>query len=468
LIILASALLAPVLDDSPLTKYKQTVLLIASGALLALSFFTRQSSGAIFFPLFVAVIFVFCVKNTNIALTVRSLIAFLTGFAVIAFVFVAWLSRHGALTSYFQQVFFSTSSKGRTIDILFRFIARISPLVDPSTLLLLFIAACLLVWFLYSNAAIGPSIGGQFKDNSFLLTLVSTTFVAAYLCAHLIHKKIFAVNRLTQYILLLTFVTTAVNFVIFCARWTRDHRDSRNTFYLFSSLISFAWMYAHGMSGVLEVHALLPGLPFLILLVLGWIEPGRRRTIVRTVVLIGGAIVVLGVSSARFATPYYWWGWREPDVRTATFETRIPKLEGFYLSESTKREYEMVYDLVLKNTTEHEEVFTFPHILLFNVMTSRINTNFSPVTYFDVCTDPYARETANYVARIKPRVIVVMNFPEDAWSVHEQLFRGGRLSGQREIVAIIKRMKDQGLYETVYVCSIPGNYPIEVLVRVGD
>ncbi len=115
---------------------------------------------------------------------------------------------------------------------------------------------------------------------------------------------------------------------------------------------------------------------------------------------------------------------------------------------------------------EDEVISTFPHMPLFYLLADRKRETFSAVHYFDVCSDALAISDARIIGRIKPKVIVVMYFPESAWRFHEDIFRGGQRSGQRDLMDLIDRFKNDGEYKSVRRYSTSGNnYDIEVLVK---
>ena len=130
----------------------------------------------------------------------------------------------------------------------------------------------------------------------------------------------------------------------------------------------------------------------------------------------------------------------------------------------------MIYNDIVNNTSEQDEVFVFPHMLIFNVMSGRTNSNFVPVTWFDVCPDQYAISTAEWIERTRPKIIINMIISKLAIDVHEKLFRNGNKSGQREIMKVINELKMNGDYVVIDTFNGSGDspdWPIEILLRKG-
>jgi hypothetical protein len=209
---------------------------------------------------------------------------------------------------------------------------------------------------------------------------------------------------------------------------------------------SVVWMWAHGMSGSIEEHAVSLALPIMICVLLSVPAVGMwlKAAVVSLVVLM-----LLPLTTAqRLSVPYWWWGWAEPPItRTNDVPINVDRLQGFRVSQRTATAIETVDDLIRTNTTVDSTVYTFPHLTLFNTLTGRLNTGtFASVHYWDVCPDAVASADARRLAANPPDIIVWTNMGEDVWTTHEDLFRNGQRSGQRDIQEVV-----QGLVATDYV-----------------
>jgi hypothetical protein len=455
-------------------SFKNEILIFITGILSALTFFTKQSSGLLISILYLGIIFVHYYRTSGILISIKKTIIYLSGFCLISSVVLGFIYFNGASDSYYHIVFGSTSSKGSILSILFGFIPRlfVSKFVVILLILIALMISFIAYWgFKYYETRCNKTDTGISKKNLIIISIFTFFTVTAVIIPYIIATSKFQwiIVRLLQLIqsktVLVTFLALFCLIVIFFMKWIKQPDDKINNYYLLTSLFSFTCMYSHGMSGVLEIHSILPALPFLMVLLFKIFEQIAYGKVLQLILVVFSLMSVFLVVGDRYCRPYYWWGWGEPDVREAKYTTSIPMLHGMYLSPSTKNAYEKIYSMIKDNTKENDELFTFPHIVFFNVISGRMNTNYSPVTYFDVCSDEYALKTVDYLRAAKPRMIIVMNFPEDAWVVHEVIFREGRKSGQRKIVDLIWGMAKSGIYRKIDTVQVSGCYPIDIFLR---
>jgi hypothetical protein len=171
----------------------------------------------------------------------------------------------------------------------------------------------------------------------------------------------------------------------------------------------------------------------------------------------------------RFTTPYSWWGGYEPRVQLGYVSLNIPRLKHIYLSPPTARLYREVCSYIQTRSKPTDEVYFFPHLAIFNVLTERTNSCFVPIAFFDVCPDAAALQAAEYLQSKKPQLIVWMQLQENVWTTHEKMYREGKPSGQRQIAAAIEALKARGDYVVVYQSHDVGGYdPVEILMRKAD
>ena len=232
--------------------------------------------------------------------------------------------------------------------------------------------------------------------------------------------------------------------LVLVVRVIRAPANRRTTSLLFVAAAAAAVMYAHGLSYTIEEHAAAPGLGLMVGLALEADTLWRRgKTIVVCVFCVA---LLLTCAAQRYAWPYEWWGWREPAIALATTTPNLPDLAGFRLSPSTNTAIDEVTSLVDQNASRQGGVFTFPSIPLFYVLSGHYPTTFSLVHYWDVCPDWVARADAQRLLADPPAVIVVLDMPPWVWKFHEDAFRGGRPSGQRQIAAALQQIVTHGRY----------------------
>jgi len=147
-------------------------------------------------------------------------------------------------------------------------------------------------------------------------------------------------------------------------------------------------------------------------------------------------VLISGLSAAqRISVPYNWYGWVDaPLSEEDYYRIDLAGMEGFRVNKKTKVTLEQVTKLIKKNSDRNDFIFSFPHIKLYNILSARMRMDtFVPCYWFDVCSDAYADIDAELLKTLAPDILVLCDVGEDAWKIHENLFRGGNLSSQRKI-----------------------------------
>jgi len=478
-----------------------------------LAFFTKQSSGLMLLLITTLALIVQGLRTETKSELLKRTCAYLSGLLTVSAPILIWLYSGKALNSYYVQVFKSSSSKGSPEQIILGFVPRLFEHINIPILLVF--SSLLFSILIYHHFFTDLQKVKRNKNRSpeikigILFLMILIAFIYPLVSKKLIYGIRFVnYDNMARVIILITFVGVLISFSKSLLKWLKNCDNQRNNFVLLTGLFCFGWMYGHGMSGVLEVHSLLPAFPFLMLLVSQgsdlsnmplspegnknsfcvrkkkWLPssrmafrvaeacteyrtPGMYRILIFSGMGILFAFVII-IASTRYAIPFCWWGWQEGSIKTAKLSSTIPALHGIKLSPESHTFYSEAYQKIIVNTEAGDDVFFFPHISALNVMTNRKHNNFIPITYFDVCSDEYAEMTAQYLEQSPPKIIILMDFPEEAWKIHENIFRGGKRSGQRKIQNVIENFKQSNRYEIVYSAKIPHNYPVEILRRKDE
>jgi hypothetical protein len=147
---------------------------------------------------------------------------------------------------------------------------------------------------------------------------------------------------------------------------------------------------------------------------------------------------------AKLTRPFSWSGWTEPNVTRATETSELPLLRGLRLSPETKSFVETVTAAVRASSAPQDEVLVFPHMPVFYLLSERRPATFGPVHFFDVCPDALARDDAARIRAHPPKVIVFFRHTEAEIATAEEVFRAGRSSGQRDLIAAIEDLTRDG------------------------
>lgn len=130
----------------------------------------------------------------------------------------------------------------------------------------------------------------------------------------------------------------------------------------------------------------------------------------------------------------------------AVYEYTDPLLVGITGDEAQTQVLNEIYELIQTNKRDGDTMYTFPHINYFNVMANLNSPTFCKVHYFDVCSDEQAILDANTLQQKLPTFIVWQEFTENEWATHEAIFRGGNLSGQRQLRDVVDKYTKNGTY----------------------
>ena len=442
---------------------------ILAGASVALLFFTKQSIGLVFFVGLLTILLVYYLRLNRFRALLIAFGYYLMGFACVVISMISWLAINHAIKPYYNIIFLASESKGSLLSILFGFVPRLLKLLDPLyvTLMVIGISFTYILDRYNNRSKIYSYIDEKPLYHAYAIMVVicyAYAYINKYLISHL--WLIDNIYNISQYIILLSSLSLISAIIYYQWLWYVKPHDNIYKVKLYWVVIGILLFYSHGMSGILEVQAFVFGLPLSILLWWSTYNNLKIRRYVKGVSILIGLLIIFLLTSIKYVRPYYWWGWGEPDVRAAKEVSSIPALRGMRISLRTKQIYEQIYLLVNTNTSSEDEVFFFPHNALLNVLTEKTYSAYTPVCYFDVCADQYAIQVANYLERNKPKMILYMNFPEKAWKTHEEIFREGKTSGQREIQKTITRLTKEGYYQKIALIEDATNYPIEILKRI--
>ena len=211
--------------------------------------------------------------------------------------------------------------------------------------------------------------------------------------------------------------------------------NKKNSYYylLFPSIILLLFMGVSFISARLEELYAVIIMPVFICIL---IENVINKNQIKNLIIYGSCICLCLICLLeKLFIPYDWHSWTMQSVLPSVNKTRainIKGLNGFLIADSDATSYENIIQEILENSEDNDTLYQFPNVLLFNVLTER-ETIYAAVPYFDVCPDNLAEESAEYLENNMPELVLYSELNEGRWSIHEQLFRNGNLSGQRKI-----------------------------------
>ena len=108
---------------------------------------------------------------------------------------------------------------------------------------------------------------------------------------------------------------------------------------------------------------------------------------------------------------------------------------------------------------------TYPEMGVLYTLTDRSPPTFAGSHNIDVVNDAFAREEAARVLRARPAVIVYYELPKSAVYWEELVWRGGKPSGQRDLVGAAVRSLTASYHLAGTYVIAPGDPPIMVYVK---
>lgn len=161
---------------------------------------------------------------------------------------------------------------------------------------------------------------------------------------------------------------------------------------------------------------------------------GEKDSFTKYIIICLSLFIVGTVASQKIVNAYSWWGWNEEVLKiNEKYSINIPGLEGYRVSKNTKNMYEKMYRVLKENSDSKSVIYGFPHVKIFNVLLHNTNmNNFVPVPFYDVTADKYATDDAKLLKKNPPDIVIWVDMP-DCMEIHENIFRGGKPLGQRNI-----------------------------------
>ena len=426
---------------------RDLIIACTAGVLAGLGFMTKQSTG-LFVTAALGAVLLIASFRLNKPMSKLSVPVYIAGWLCPVAACFSWLASKGAFRSYVEQVYRgASSSKGSVLGVLFSFYTR----AFTARYCIAFLVMCFAVYLsriLFKDRGLDPAeerSGQAGTARAWVAVIAASLFCFLF---PILYRPIFgAYPSQPFYVLKLCvihisfYVSILASIVLFIRVWTARERGRDLQLFLLS-IVSLSIMYAHGLSFTLEEHAVIPSIGLMFAVLLPLVKGPARLKAVALYACCFTLIFFCAVQ--KYAWPYEWWGWREPNILDATQKSTIGALKGFRVSPLTNEVITGVTALTKKYSAKDDTIFTYPHIPIFYVLSGRYPSTFALVHYFDVCPDSYAIRDAAELFRKPPAVIVNLEFPEWVWKFHEDAFRKGALSGQRKIAAAIDQLTRGG------------------------
>jgi hypothetical protein len=229
-------------------------------------------------------------------------------------------------------------------------------------------------------------------------------------------------------------------------------------------ITSVFWTYSCGMSWNIAEQSLIPSLGLLLAFCYDRIQFRQTRVFSLVALITSLAIISLGAWH-KWNLAFNWEGWFEEVSEHGAHSTH-PEIAAYTLNPSEIVIYDSILDDIAKYTKPGEAIVTFPTIPLFNYVGGHPQPTFAPVHYWDVCPDDVARRDAQRVLLARPRMIVELRLADWVWKEHDQGWRAGRRSGQRDFQDALDTLTSSGDYRLLWTFLTPDYHmPVQVWLR---
>jgi hypothetical protein len=441
-----------------------------TGVFAGLCMLAKQTQGVGMFGLLL-VIFLLATRSRGLGFSLRVVSEYLAGWAVPTGLVAFWLFRGGAWKAFIQQAFVQGSaSKGSLREILLR---PLLTLAFDWLLLLAFIGAALLLC-LYallslrqnrSNTVPGNGVSGKPWSLWFacLLALALAFGTAWY------SPKLDTFGPVELFLILISATCIFIGFygsAAIAIRYTflaiRQPLDRASLCKWILASVSALTAYMFSLSWAAFEQMLVPSFAFVIALALDrQLKIGNRA--------VSFAIVALGLvlaSTAAFRKlewPYTWENWVDGPIKEETVKSDFPELAGLRVTPESAAFIARVTKVIDAHSLPDQTILCFPNYALFYVLSHRTPATFAFMHWFDIVPDALAREEAKRIQAHPPAVILFVDIPEEIIQVKEISYRGGRRSGQRDMIAAIQSLPGYRIIETVPIPHI--GYPLKIYAR---
>jgi hypothetical protein len=435
---------------------------VGIGFLTALAFFTKQSSG-----LFILVFFLFVLFwDVPIRRFFSRLIHFTLGMTLPTIAILAWLLQNDILLNYAQQVFGGSSSKGSVFAMLFGFWNH-----NNAVLIMTFYLICAILLVVMIRLGIFKvwvqknKDHGQHTNMIVILEIASALFLALLVIPNtaLAHSLADSASIYTTAATYLAFFMLILGVAFVGYRWLLKQNLPVSKPIAVISLGALVWMYSSGISYQIDEASVLLGMSVVTAYFFDYVKFNTQLPRLITLAMI--IALVFFTSVRKLYIPYSWWGWTEFHHEQGV-TSAIPVLKGFHLNPEGAKIYDGIYRDIMENTLPTDSIYTYPHIVFFNFVTGRLQSTFSPVHYFDVTPDSLAVEDARLLREKPPKMIIFLSMPESVYLFHENAFRNGQKSGQRQIEAAINEIVEKHHYHMIDEFITPGfHWKLRVYVK---
>ena len=440
---------------------KWNTFIFIAGFFGSVSMLFKQSSGTIYLLYCIVFLLIFAALYTK-RLGLYNWICYMLGAIIPILLLIIYLLYTQTYDNFWKMIFVDAlSAKGggqnsSIFTLLFGWIGRsreifVQELV-PIIMLLIIIG---IIIFLHSKSSSQKTTNmfiPMFLFSTIMVLGIGFCFLSPQACSYFAGK--FDANFL--------FVVFSVESILFIVSLILLLVLKKDIIIYFSlSSIIFVIGYAVTTSGGLSESQSALALGFIFATLLHFCT-FKYGTIIKIPFLILALMIGLSSGARKYITTYSWWGLTEASLWDNIYETNISALDGIFVSANSKNVLEGIVQNIDNNTLPTDEIFCFPHIPIFYVLSDRSSGTFTQVQWFDVASSESINKDILYLSQNIPKIIVKCNFPEYVKENHELMFNNNKISSTRKLENFLDKLIDSCGYSEIGNYSINTDYSISV------
>lgn len=403
------------------------------GVFAGFAFITKQSNGLLIAVFSLIGLFLLSLPRGKVTL-LKTTILYIAGFAVPVTIIILWLLSNSAFTQFKDQVFTgAVSAKGGLRIIFFSWLDRI---VDSSFIKSTFILILLFFWGKWKfSLGRKTKIENNINKKLLIVSCIAILFVILmpYFFDNVFVGILTMIGSKLNYVKALSISVPIIWILAGIFLLITKKPFDKKVFLI--SLIAAGFIYGTGTSAGVSEAGLFIGFCIFLGLIFyqNSFSPWGKIIVIIFCISFSTMLAV-----EKYNSPYSWWNVTANSIREKLYTTnKIKILKGLYTSKENIKLIEEVTEEIKLNSNARDPVLTFPNIPIFNLLSERYPPGKALIYWFDFLPDSLALKEAEIIRKNPPKLIVYLDLGPSAWKGHELLFRGGKLSGQREFNATI-------------------------------
>lgn len=374
-------------------------------------------------------------RAKGIRLASRFVAWFCAGWAVPVAAISYWLYSHGVLGLCLRDIFFKgpSAKAGAPTDFIMRWLVFTFG-VGPERIAFL-IAIVLLI--LTGKSLLYPARMPISRERStrtlvFVAVLSVISIGAGAVAAYAGLLPWVAVEKTPIYFTLIACGILAA--VLSLGFLFGELTDLQQQFWLLGT-VGFVCAFMLSLSWPAFEAMVIPGLGFLVAALLD--VPSRSA---RAACYVASALLLFTLVVWKLYKPFGFSDWVEPSVMSANVTPSLPELWGFRLPQPEVNMLEGAARIIRQHSTAEDTIFTYPTMPIFYAISHRWWPGYALQHNMDSCPDSIARADAASILQAKPAVIIYYRQTPKYLKLQENLWREGRRSGQRDIIAAVETL----------------------------